>query len=302
MIQLGIVSGLFNYSVEEAAKRIRGLGFNTVQLQWDFKDIDLSTEKLNPSLFKNIRDIFRSYNLPISVIDGYTNLVSPNIQKREEGLARLHRILELAWELGTPYVATETGTFNSESDWIGDEKNHTEEGFEECCKVIKEAVKVAELNGSILCLETYVQNVIGSVEECKRVFSEIDSPNLKLLLDPANYFEIHNIDKMKETLDDIFDTLSDKIVIAHAKDVKRVKYSGVRREESIDTKDEGLVFRGVENMELPAPGLGELDYPYYLKRLVHTSPNVPLMIEHLTEDDVPRAKKFVDEALIKAGA
>jgi len=303
MIQVGIFTGIFPYSLEETAKRIRAFGFNTVQLDLNFSDMDLSTEKLTPSVCKHIRDVFRGYNLPISIISGYTNIVSPDIQKRKKGLKRLHRILELAWDFGTPYVATETGTFNPESDWVDHEKNHTPEGFNEFCKVVREALKVAELNGSVLCLEPYVQNVIGSVEDCKKVFSEINSPNLKLVLDPTNYFELHNIDKMHGTLDSIFDELSDMVVVAHAKDVKRVKVpGGVRREEKMGTKDEALSFRGVGNMELPAPGLGELDYPYYLKRLLRVSPNIPLIIEHLTEEDVPRAKKFVDQALIEAGA
>jgi len=300
MIQVGIFTGIFPNSLEERAKRIRGLGFNTVAVD-EVKS--LPAEKITSSLCKEIRDRYRDYNLPISVISGYVNLVSPDMKKRNEGLKRLYRILELAWELGTPYVATETGTFNPESDWVDDEKNHTEEGFSEFLKVTKEAVKTAEANDSILCLETYVQNVIGSVEECKRVFSEIPSPNLKLLLDPTNYFEIHNIDKMRETLDSIFDALSEKIVIAHAKDVKRTKpTTKARFEEKMGTKDEGLSFRGVGNIELPAPGLGELDYPHYLKRLVRTSPNIPLIIEHLTEEDVSRAKKFIDDKLKEVGA
>jgi len=299
MIQVGIFTGVFPHPLEERAKRIRELGFNTVQVD---ELRDLPVEKITPSLCKEIRDTYRDYNLPISVISGYVNLVAPNMKKRNEGLKKLHRILELAWELGTPYVATETGTFNAESDWVGDEKNHTEEGFSEFLKVTKEAAKIAEANDSVLCLETYVQNVIGSVEECKRVFSEIPSPNLKLLLDPTNYFEIHNIDKMRETLNSIFDALSEKIVIAHAKDVKRGESTRQAHfEEKMGTKDEGLSFRGVGKIELPAPGLGELDYPYYLKKLVRLSPNIPLIIEHLTEEDVPRAKKFVDKMLMESG-
>lgn len=300
MIQVGIFTGIFPYEIEERAKRIRQLGFNTVQID---ELRALPVEEITTTFCKKIRDTYRNYNLPISVISGYTNMVCPDIEKRKEGIERLSRILQLAWELGTPYVATETGTFNTESDWLDDKKNHTEEGFKEFLKVIRKVIKVAEKNGSILCIESYVKNIIGSVEDCKKLFSEINSPNLKLLLDPTNYFEIHNINKMRETLDDIFNELSDKIVIAHAKDVKLVKSSGVKMEKGkMGVKSEGLSFRGAGNIELPAPGLGQLDYPYYLKKLVHTSPNIPLIIEHLTEDDVPRAKKFVDEKLKEAGA
>lgn len=42
MMQVGIFSGYFPYSLEETAKKIRALDFNTVQLDMHFKDIDLS--------------------------------------------------------------------------------------------------------------------------------------------------------------------------------------------------------------------------------------------------------------------
>ena len=63
--------------------------------------------------------------------------------------------------------------------------------------------------------------VVGSVEETVRMFAEVDHPGLALLMDPTNYFEAHNIDRMDQVLKQIFDTLAAKIRIAHAKDVKR---------------------------------------------------------------------------------
>ena len=50
-------------------------------------------------------------------------------------------------------------------------------------------------------------------------------------------------------------------------------------------------------IELPAPGLGSLNYDLYLKRLAEKHPNIPIIIEHLEEADVPRAKKFLDGRL-----
>ena len=100
-------------------------------------------------------------------------------------------------------------------------KNKTEEGFEECRKVIRELVQIAYDHGAVFLLETYVNNVVGSVEETVRMFAEIDHPALGLLMDPTNYFEAHNIGQMDAILKQIFDTLADKVRIAHAKDVKR---------------------------------------------------------------------------------
>ncbi len=41
MMQAGIFTGYFPYSLEETAKKIRALDFNTVQLDLHFKDLDL---------------------------------------------------------------------------------------------------------------------------------------------------------------------------------------------------------------------------------------------------------------------
>ena len=54
-------------------------------------------------------------------------------------------------------------------------------------------------------------------------------------------------------------------------------------------------------IELPAPGLGDLNYDLYLKRLAVKHPNIPIIIEHLDETDVPRAKTFVDGKLKSLG-
>ena len=54
---------------------------------------------------------------------------------------------------------------------------------------------------------------------------------------------------------------------------------------------------GVGEIELPAPGLGELNYDLYFQPLSKKHPNIPMIIEHLEEADVPRAKKFLDGKL-----
>jgi sugar phosphate isomerase/epimerase len=297
MIQTGIFTGYFPYSLEETAKRIRNIGFNTVQLDVSFKDMDLSTEQLNSEKCKKIRDTFRRYNLPVCCISGYTNLINPNPEKRAANLAHLKQLIRYANELGSPYVISETGTFDPDSDWVHHPKNKTEEGYEECRKIIQELVDFSRQNGVVFLVETYVNNVIGSIEETLRLFADIKDPHLGLLMDPTNYFEEHNIDQMDKTLNQIFDALSDKIKISHAKDVKRAASAQGVKMADIDAS-EAHTLRGVGTIELPAPGLGSLNYDLYLQRLSREYPNIPIIIEHLEEEDVPRAKKFLDERLI----
>lgn len=300
MQQVGIFSGYFPYALEEQARRIKSIGFNTVQLDLAFKDIDFSTpDAITLEKAKRVRETFRDYNLPICAISGYTNIVHPDPDERKRRLDYLKAIIRNARNFGTPYVISETGTFNTESDWVHHPKNKTEEGFEDCRKVIAELSQIAYDHGAVFLLETYVNNVIGSVEETVRVFAEVDHPGLGLLMDPTNYFEDHNIDKMDAVLKQIFDTLAGHVRIAHAKDVKRSTEASEKHAE-IDAS-EAHSFRGVGSIELPAPGLGTLNYDYYLKRLSEKHPNIPIIIEHLDEADVPRAKKFLDGKLRAAG-
>ena len=300
MIQVGILNAYFPYTLEESARRIRALGFNTVQLDLVFKDMELGINDLNAAKCKTIRDTFRRHNLPLCCISGYTNLVHPDPDRRKANLAMLKQIIRHAGELGAPYVISETGTFDPDSDWVHHPKNKTREGYEECRDAIGEIVQCAREHGARFLIETYVNNVIGSIEETLRLFADINDPTLGLLMDPTNYFEMHNIDYMDGQLNAIFDALSDKILIAHAKDVRKAESDQGVVLSSIDA-GEGHALQGVGMIELPPPGLGVLNYDLYLKRLAQRHPNIPIIIEHLDESDVPRAKGFIDGRLLANG-
>lgn len=298
MMQTGIFSGYFPYELDKTAKVIRDHGFNTVQLDMHFKDVDVSDGQITVEKCKQVRETFRDHNLPICATSCYTNIVHPDPAKRKELLTRFKEILAHAQYLGSPFVCSETGTFHDESDWTHHPKNKTEEGWDDCRTVIAELAQYAYDHGAVFLLETYVNNVVGSVEETLRMFAEVDHPGLGLIMDPTNYFEDHNIDKMDETLNYVFDALSDKVCLAHAKDVMRaVDDSEKHADIGDDDAAESHTFRGVGAIELPAPGLGTLNYDLYLQRLAKKHPNISMIIEHLDEDDVPRAKEFLDGKL-----
>lgn len=296
MMHAGIFTGYYPYGLKETAQRIQKQGFTTVQLDLHFKDVDLGPGQITAAKAKQVRDTFRDHNLPICCISGYTNIVHPDKEERARRVGYLKEIIRNARAFGTPYVISETGTFNTESDWVHHPKNKTEEGFEDCRKVIADLAQTAYDHGAVFLLETYVNNVVGSVEETVKMFAQVDHPGLGLLMDPTNYFETHNIDRMDQILNQVFDTLTQHIRIAHAKDVKRSGDDKSEKHADIGDEDalESHTFRGVGEIELPAPGLGSLNYDLYLKRLSEKHPNIPVIIEHLDESDIPRAKAFLD--------
>jgi sugar phosphate isomerase/epimerase len=301
MISVGVFNGYFPHDLKESIRRIQAQGFSTVQLDLSFKDIEMGPGKITKEKCRTIRDAFRDANLPICCVSGYTNIVHPDLAERGRRVGYLKEIIRHARDLGTPYVISETGTYNTESDWVHHPKNKTPEVYAQCLGVVKELVQEAHDHGAVFLVENYVQNVIGSIEELQRLFADVNHTALGLLLDPTNYFDDANIGDIDGALHRIFNALADKVRIAHAKDCMRTKKL---EEKHVDTLDasEAHTFRGAGSVELPAPGLGSLNYDLYVRRLAEKHPNMPLIVEHVdSEEDAARAKKFVDGKLKAAG-
>ncbi len=299
MISTGIFTGYYPYTIDETIKRIKASDFNCVQLDVSFKDLDAAKEPLTKEKAHLVRDKFRDANLPVIAVSAYTNFIHPDPVKRKENIDYLKMMIRYARDLGCPYVASETGTYNEESDWVWDDRNGTQKVFDETIEVIKDIAAYARDNGATFIVENYVNNVIGSVKQIETMFSEAGKEGIGLICDPTNYFDEEHFKDIDGTLTEVFDKLSPYMKIAHAKDIKKAIDTSEKHAD-IDA-DESHTFRGSGSIELPAAGLGVLNYELYVKLLAEKHPNIPLIIEHLDEGDIDRAKAFVDGVLKKAG-
>lgn len=299
MISVGIFTGYYPYNLEEIIAKAKGHGMNCVQLDPDqIKDVDLTPGHVTAEKAHKVRDAFRDANLPIVAISAYTNLLAKDPEKRKANIAWVKELLAHARDFGTPYVVSETGTAN-EDDWLYDEWNSTEEAYQAFKEVTIELAEYAYQHDAVFLIENYVNNTIGSVARTARLLREVNHPGLALMLDPTNYYDDSNIDDVDPTLNSIFDVLDQYIRVAHAKDCKRAVNTGTKFG---DGGAEHNSFRGAGAVELPGAGLGVLNYELYLTRLKKNHPNIPIIIEHIDESDIPRAKKFVDDTLKKVGA
>jgi len=299
MLQVGIFTGYYNDTLEDTIKKIKEGGFSCVQLDLSFKDFDAAREEVTADKCKRIRDAFRDANLPIIALSGYTNFIHPDPDKRKANIDYIKTMFRFARELGTQYVASETGTYNAESDWVWHDDNATDKVYQETCEIIKDLTDFAADWGAEFIIENYVNNVIGSIAQIKRLFKDVNAKNMGLICDPTNYFNDGNIGDVDDELNRIFDELSPLMKIAHAKDCKRALSTEEKHADIVAKQDK--TFRGSGAVELPAAGLGVLNYDLYLERLTKDHSNMPLIIEHLDAGDIPRAKRFIDEKLKKGG-
>jgi sugar phosphate isomerase/epimerase len=272
-MKLGIMSSVYaELPMDDAAKRIAADGFRAVVTDFRFADVGFNPLEPDWHAARKVVSAFERAGVEIVGLFGYYNLVDPDLNRRKLGAARMVALLSSGGRLGCRMVSTETGTLNSQSEWLDAPENQTEETYRLCRDVLQKHARTAEKHRAVLTIEPYYRNVIGTIDRAEQLFHEVDSPALRLVMDPCNYFRKEDLPgRMKPMLEAMFRTLGDRIAIAHAKDVK----------PSADGED------------LPAAGLGVLDYPLYLSLLARLDRPLPLVVEHLRLPDVPRARDFV---------
>jgi L-ribulose-5-phosphate 3-epimerase len=263
MNPLGIFPDVFPGDHRQQARRTREAGLACVHLR--------PPAALNPDACRAAAEAFRAEGLEVAALAGYVNLVNPDPARREEGLQRLHRLIALCPEFGTSYLATETGSLNPESEWDDHPANHTKEAWQILLPILREAVRRCEDSGVTLLIEGYVNNVIATVSDCRRLREEIPSPSLGFMLDPNNLFEEADMADVPAHLERIFEAIGPHAPVAHAKDV-------IYQDGHINT---------------PRAGTGHLDYPAFARLMQQYQPGAPLILEHLRESEVPETVAFV---------
>jgi sugar phosphate isomerase/epimerase len=270
--RLGIFTHVYaKLPVEEAIARIKADGFRGVVTNFSFADVKFNPAKPDWDAVKKVRACLDRHGLTVAGLYGYYNVVSPLPEQRRKGRERMEFLLANWKKFGSPNVTTETGTYNAKSEWLDDPRNTSEEGYLDFRREMEGLVKAAEKSGAMVTIEPYWRNIIGTIDRAERLFRDISSPALKLTMDPSNFFRPEDLPRMKPMLEEMFRRLGPQVVLAHAKDVKMTG----------------------DKQEHPAAGLGVLDYATYLELLAKLDRPLDLVLEHLTLDDVPRARGFV---------
>jgi L-ribulose-5-phosphate 3-epimerase len=209
--------------------------------------------------------------IAIAAIAGYRNLVAHDEAERRENLEFLSRCLELAPQIGTSVVATESGTRSREGEWIGSPDNRSPESLIVLDESLGTLLETAERHGSILALEGSVRHVLGTRSALQGVLDRLPSRHLQVVLDPYNYLSRHLLPVQERVTRDFLDRFEHRFVVAHLKDV------------------------GPGGAEDSTPELGTgifAQHPYF-EFLKQRRPDLPLILEHLPLEHVRRAKKLV---------
>lgn len=271
-LKLAVMTTVYKqFTVEAAAKKIKEDGFSGVVTDFTFADVKFDGLSPDWESARKVTSCFERYGLKLAGIAAYYNVVDPDTERRAKGEKRIRCYIENWKRLGSPIICTGSGSFNRESEWSESPENEKESAYLMCRSRFQELVSIAQKTGAVVAVEAYWRNVINSAKRNRRLFDEIHSPALGLVMDPCNYYRNQDLSNMQPLLEDIFHQLGNRTVLAHAKDVKP----------------------SPNGPDLPAAGLGVMDYPLFLKLLARLDKPLYLALEHLEPVDIPRARDFV---------
>ncbi|HEV7236255.1 MAG TPA: sugar phosphate isomerase/epimerase [Ktedonobacteraceae bacterium] len=268
-MRLGIFARTFSRpTVEGVFDAVKEHALDCVQFNMACAGLPTLPDDIAPSLAIRIHEASMSKGIEIAAVSGTYNMVHPDPKVRQAGLRRLRTLAAACHGMGTSVITLCTGTRDPENMWRWHPENASSQAWSDLLSSMEAALRIAEEEQITLAFEPERANVVSTAAKGHALLAAMQSPRLKVVIDPANLIVPGDERPMRQVLDEAFDLLGEYIVIAHAKD------------------------RGADDT-FRAAGEGILDYDYYL-RLLQTSTFLgPLIIHGLTEAQVDAALQFI---------
>lgn len=268
-MRLGIFARTFSRpTVEGVLDAVKEHGLDCVQFNMACAGLPSLPDYIASSLVTHIHDASMSRGIEIAAVSGTYNMIHPDPEVRQAGLRRLKVLAAACRGMGTSVITLCTGTRDPEDMWRWHPENASSQAWSDLLLSMDAAVRIAEKEQVTLTFEPESANVVSTAAKGHALLSAMQSPRLKVVIDPANLIDPGDEHRMSQVLDEAFDLLGEHIAIAHAK----------------DRSSDGT---------FKAAGEGILDYDQYVRLLRAAAFDGPLILHGLTERRVDAALQFL---------
>jgi L-ribulose-5-phosphate 3-epimerase len=195
--------------------RIANDGFKTVQLAYKKAVNGVSSiEDITPKIVDETLDAMKKTGISIGVLGSYVELSMCDEAERKKAADEFIAMLPIAKKLGAHCIASET------THMANNTKGATRaDAVKQLKKSLSEIMPVAESLGVTVAVEPVFYHAMNTPEQTRDVLDSINSPNLKVLLDPVNIlspdFEYNQTDMWQRA----FKLLKNDVVAVHMKGV-----------------------------------------------------------------------------------
>lgn len=258
-------------TMESRAEKARAEGFSCVHLAFSkvIKGVVFDNCALSEGLALHTKRVFAQNGLDVAVLGCYLNLAHPDPEKLKDIQSRYYGHLRVAALLGSGVVGTETGAPNAE--YKMDANTHSEEALEAFIRGLAPVVERAEHWGVSMAIEPVWKHIVYDADRAVKVLEAIQSPNLRIILDPVNLLYPGNADDRERVIGDAIDKLGEHVAVVHLKDFVR----------------DGDDLRSI------AAGTGEMDYTQILRFMKERKPCIQATLENTSDDNAVAAREFL---------
>ena len=260
-------------TMEARAAKAREEGFSCVHLAYQkvLPGIAFDAAALNEGLACCTKRVFREKSLDIAVLGCYLNLAHPDPAELRKIKSRYEGHLRIAALAGCSVVGTETGAPNAQ--YKLDANTHTREALDTFIRNLAEVVECAEHWGVSMAIEPVWNHIVYNADRAVEVLKAIQSPNLRIILDPVNLLCMENVEDREAVFQDAFEKLCDHIAVVHIKDF-------VCREGKLVSV---------------AAGTGQMNYENLLRMVKARKPFIQATLENTTNENAVQARQLIQE-------
>ena len=239
----------------------------------------------NNSNSNTIRQLYKNYNLELAQLGvGYSEcLFDPDTEVRKEIRQKIYKGCAVGQDLEAGVILIRTGSLSQTDSYSPTLKNHDSESLKILTEELSMIAEEAKRFQVTVVIETHNLTILGTPEINRKVIKEVNSKNLKVVMDYVNHFQSwEQVCDSSKRINHIFDLMGDISSIAHIKDL---------------CPKDGFVV----HLNEVAPGKGLLDLVTAIRRWDDLQPDGYMLVEHLPDEAIPEAAENVHRLSAIAG-
>jgi len=219
MIQVGIFAKTFpRPTLEETLDAVVSHRLACVQFNMTCAGLPSLPDQVDANLLEHIHTEMARRGLVIAALSGTYNMAHPDPKARERGLQRLRVLAAACRALGTSIITLCTGSRHTEDMWHWHAENASPQAWHDLSVSIERALSIAEETHITLAFEPEWTTVVNTAHKSRSLLDSMQSPRLKVVIDPLNLVRPGDEVHMPAILEEAFELLGEHLVLAHAKD------------------------------------------------------------------------------------
>jgi sugar phosphate isomerase/epimerase len=251
---------------------VAAAGYSCTQYNMACSGLSSMPDSISAREATRVAEASAGTGVAIVAVSGTYNMIHPDPRTRADGHRRLEVLAASCAGLSTALITLCTGTRDPVDQWKWHPDNDTQAVWHDLLTAMEAAISIADRHNVDLGIEPELGNVVNSATKARRLIDTMTSRRLKVVIDPANLFEVATLEQQRDLVSSAIDLLADRIVLAHAKDRTR-------------------------DGRFTTAGKGVLDYAHYIERLRSAGFAGSVVTHDLSAQEAGGVAAFLSERL-----